>query len=63
MTMERTLRLLAGSFALLFLGLGYWANPYWYWGVALVGANLLQSGFTDWCPMMSFLERLGLPKG
>ena len=61
--MERTLRLIAGCFVLLFVGLGYWASPYWYWGAAFVGVNLLQSGFTDWCPMMSLLARLGLSRG
>ena len=61
--MERTLRLIAGCFVLLFVSLGYWTSPYWYWGAAFVGVNLLQSGFTDWCPMMSLLARLGLSRG
>jgi hypothetical protein len=32
----------------------------WYWFTAFVGANLLQSGFTNWCPMMTFLRKLGI---
>jgi hypothetical protein len=60
MTVERALRLIAGSFVLLSLALGYWVSPYWYLFTAFVGLNLLQSGFTNWCPMMSFLRRFGV---
>jgi hypothetical protein len=60
MTIERTLRAIAGTFVLLSLALGYWVSPYWYLFTAFVGLNLLQSGFTNWCPMMSFLRKLGL---
>ena len=60
MTVERTLRLVAGLFVLASLALGYWVNPYWYLFTAFVGLNLLQSGFTDWCPMMTFLRKLGV---
>ena len=58
MTVERTLRLIAGAFVLLSLALGYWVGPYWYLFTAFVGLNLLQSGFTNWCPMMTILRRL-----
>ncbi|MFZ0314654.1 MAG: DUF2892 domain-containing protein [Candidatus Korobacteraceae bacterium] len=60
MTVERGLRLMAGTFVLLSLGLGYRVSPYWYWFTAFVGLNLLQSGFTNWCPAMWMLRRLGL---
>ena len=60
MTVERTLRLIAGLFVLASLALGYWVNPYWYLFTAFVGLNLLQSGLTDWCPMMTFLRKLGV---
>ncbi len=60
MTIERTLRLIAGSFVLLSLALGYWVSPYFLLFTAFVGLNLLQSGFTNWCPMMALLSRLGL---
>jgi hypothetical protein len=60
MTVERTLRLIAGAFILLSLALGYYVSPYWYLFTAFVGLNLLQSGFTDWCPMMTFLRKLGV---
>ena len=60
MTIERLLRLIAGTFVLVSLALGYWVSPYWYLFTAFVGANLLQSGFTNWCPMMTFLRKLGV---
>lgn len=61
MTVERGLRSMAGTFILLSLALGYWVSPYWYWFTAFVGLNLLQSGFTNWCPAMFLLKKLGLP--
>ena len=60
MTVERYLRLIAGAFILLSLALGYWASPYWYLFTAFVGLNLIQSAFTDWCPMMTILRKLGI---
>jgi len=60
MTIERTLRLIAGLFVLISLALGHWVNEYWYLFTAFVGLNLLQSGFTNWCPMMTFLRKLGV---
>jgi hypothetical protein len=60
MMIERTLRLIAGFFVLLSLALGHWVNQYWYLFTAFVGLNLFQSGFTNWCPMMTFLRRLGV---
>lgn len=60
MTVERELRMIAGFFILLSLALGHWVNSNWYWFTAFVGANLLQSAFTNWCPMMTFLRKLRL---
>lgn len=60
MTVERLVRIIAGVFVLASLALGTWVNPNWYWFTAFVGANLFQSGFTNWCPMMSFLRKLGV---
>jgi hypothetical protein len=60
MTVERTLRLIAGAFVLLSLALGHWVSPYFFLFTAFVGLNLFQSGFTNWCPMMVLLQKLGL---
>ena len=60
MNVERSVRLIAGVFVLASLALGYWVNPYWFLFTAFVGLNLFQSAFTNWCPMMTFLRKLGV---
>lgn len=60
MTVERTLRLMAGAFVLISLALGHWVSPYWYLFTAFVGLNLFQSGITNWCPAMAILRKLGM---
>jgi len=60
MTVERYLRLIAGFFVLLSLVLSQVHSGYWLLFTAFVGLNLVQSFFTNWCPMMSFLKMLGL---
>ncbi len=60
MTIERYLRLIAGLFVLASLALGYWVSPWFYLLNAFVGLNLLQSGFTNWCPMMTILRKSGV---
>ena len=59
MTVERGLRGIAGFFVLLSVALGYWVHPGFFLFTAFVGVNLLQSAFTNACPMMSLLRRLG----
>lgn len=60
MTVERLLRMIAGAFVLLSLALGHWFHQNWYLFTAFVGLNLLQSAFTNWCPMMTILRKLGV---
>lgn len=60
MTLDRYIRLIAGAFVLVSLGLGYWVSPHWYLFTAFVGLNLLQSAFTNWCPMMTILRKAGV---
>jgi len=61
MTIERMLRLLAGIYLLASLALAHYVSPYWLLFSAFIGVNLLQSGLTSWCPMMSILRKLGVP--
>jgi hypothetical protein len=69
MTIQRMIRIIAGSFILLSLYLAFRYNdvnlsePTWLWFTAFVGANLLQSGFTQWCLMEQILSRLGFRHG
>jgi len=61
MTVDRLLRLIAGFFVLLSVLLGWLVSPYFLLFTAFVGLNLFQSAFTNWCPMMTFLRKLGVP--
>ncbi len=60
MTLERTLRGLAGFFILISLILAYFVSPKWLWFTLIVGLNLFQSAFTNWCPMMWVLRKVGM---
>lgn len=57
MTLENTIRAIAGSFVLISLALGYFVSPYWFLFTAFVGANLFQSAFTKWCLMEDILKK------
>jgi hypothetical protein len=60
MTLESMLRLIAGIFVAASLMLGMFVHSYFLWFTLFVGLNLIQSAFTNWCPMMGFLRRLGV---
>lgn len=60
MTVTRVLHIIAGSFILISLALAHYVNPNWLWFTAFVGANLFQSGFTNWCLMETILKKAGL---
>ncbi|MCP3176116.1 DUF2892 domain-containing protein [Desulfuromonas sp. KJ2020] len=62
MTVDRYLRMAAGFFILLSLVLSRVHSPHWLWFTAFVGLNLLQSAFTNWCPLMTILRKLGVPE-
>jgi hypothetical protein len=52
--------LIAGAFVAASVLLGIYVNPLFHWFTLFVGLNLLQSAFTQWCPMMAVLRRAGL---
>lgn len=60
MTVERALRLIAGAFVIVSVLLAVYVNVHFVWFTLFVGANLFQSGFTNWCPMMAILRSAGL---
>ena len=60
MTVERGLRLVAGVVVLTSVLLAVFLSPYWLLLTAFAGLNLLQSAFTNWCPMVWLLARIGL---
>jgi hypothetical protein len=68
MTVDRLIRIFAGSFILISLALGVEGSPLFVsrWALAFtafVGANLLQFGFTNICPLGWMLRRAGVPDG
>lgn len=62
-TINRGLRVIAGTFILSSLILFYIHSKYWLLFTAFVGLNLFQSGFTNWCSMMKLLRRFGFDEG
>jgi len=58
---DRIVHSAAGTLILASLALAHWHSPYWLWLTAFVGANLLQSGLSNWCLLSSILSRLGVP--
>jgi hypothetical protein len=68
MTSWQIVRIFAGCSILISLALGLPGSPlfvsqYWLFFTAFVGANLLQSGFTRWCPLEIILRKLGVAAG
>jgi len=68
MTTWRIVRLAAGLFILVSLALGVPGSPlfvsaWWLAFTAFVGANLLQSAVTRWCPLEMILRKLGVQGG
>ena len=60
MELNRWLRLVAGTFVTLSVVLGFLVSPKFFYFTGFVGLNLFQSAFTNWCPMMAFLRKLGV---
>lgn len=56
MNIEKLLRIIAGLFIIGTLVLARFHSEYWLLFTGFVGLNLLQSGFSNWCPMMTFLK-------
>jgi hypothetical protein len=58
MSIENKIRAFAGTFILLSLALAHYHSPIWLWFTAFVGANLLQSSVTKFCPLEIVLRRI-----
>ncbi|MBU0984135.1 MAG: DUF2892 domain-containing protein [candidate division Zixibacteria bacterium] len=58
MTIENSIRMLAGTMVLLSLVLYYFASPWWLLLTAFVGVNLLQSSVTGFCPAEMIMKKL-----
>jgi hypothetical protein len=63
MTIDQAVFAFAGVMVLLSLALAYLVSPWWLLLTAFVGANMLQSAFTGFCPAAMVFKRLGYPAG
>ena len=60
MNVERYVRLVAGLLVLASVLLGVYASPWFFLLTGFVAVNLIQSAFTDWCPLMTCLRSAGV---
>jgi len=60
MSTERALMAFAGTMVLISLALTYWVHPNFVWLTVFIGANLLQSAFTGFCPAVMIMKKMGL---
>jgi hypothetical protein len=60
MSLERWIRLIAGSFVTISVVLSHVHSSYWLLFTLFVGLNLFQSALTRWCPMEALLKGLGV---
>ena len=63
MNIDRIVLAFAGGMVLLGLALGYFVSPWWFLLTLFVGANLLQSAFTGFCPLAKILAEFGVKPG
>ncbi len=62
MTVRALMRILPGLFIIISVLLGMYVNKNWYWFTLFVGANLFQSGFTNFCLLETILKKLNIPE-
>ena len=63
MSVDRIVLAFAGTIILLSLILSQVHSVYWLWLTAFVGANLLQSAITGFCPLAKILKAVGVKPG
>lgn len=63
MTINDSIKLIAGSFVLASMILGYFYNEYFFLFTVFVAVNLIQSSFTKWCLMDKILKKAGVKEG
>lgn len=63
MNLDRSITLFAGIMVLVSVALTVWVSPYFVWLTVFVGANLIQSSFTGFCPAAIVFRMLGIKSG
>lgn len=60
MSIEKMIRVMAGTFILMSVALAIWVSSWWLIWTTLIGVNLVQSAFTGWCPAEILLKKFGV---
>nr|WP_321269003.1 DUF2892 domain-containing protein [uncultured Tolumonas sp.] len=60
MTVDKAVRAFAGVMVLISVALTYWLSPWFVLLTLFVGANMIQSSFTGFCPAEMFFRKMGL---
>ena len=60
MNINQALRLVAGIMILVSLALTVFVHANWVFFTLFIAANLIQSAFTSWCPMMTIMRKIGV---
>ena len=63
MSLDRTVLAFAGVMILVSLALTQWVSPYFVWFTVFIGANLIQSAFTGFCPAAMIFKAFGIKSG
>lgn len=63
MTLDRSVMMFAGVMVLLSVALTMWVSPLFVWFTLFIGANLIQSSITGFCPAAAFFRILGIKAG
>ena len=63
MNLDRSVTLFAGIMVLVSVALTLWVSPYFVWLTVFVGANLIQSSFTGFCPAAIVFRLFGITSG
>lgn len=63
MNIDRVMFVFAGSMILISVALTQWVHPNFFWLTLFVGANMIQSAFTGFCPAAMVFNKLGVKTG
>jgi len=63
MTLDRAVLAFAGVMVLVSVLLTQFVSPYFLWFTVFIGANLIQSSMTGFCPAAAVMRKLGLRPG
>lgn len=63
MNIDRLMFVFAGSMILLSVALTHWVHPNFFWFTLFIGANMIQSAFTGFCPAAMVFNKLGIKTG